>query len=105
MPQRSIEIPLSAVVAIAGSAEVFALELERHRAGLEAHRLGSPGVAAPVPHELIDALIRRVPDTHPDVAARKPDQFVIAPYKIVDDTPVDPALQHALETLRKTISG
>lgn len=100
-----IEIPLSTVVAIAGSAEVFALELERHRAGLEAHRLGKPGIAAPVPHELIDALIQRVPDTHPDVAARQPDQFVIAPYTVIDDTPVDPALQHTLDMLRKTISG
>jgi hypothetical protein len=100
-----IEIPLSAVVAIAGSSEVFALELERRRAALEAHRLGKPGIAAPAPDALIDQLICRVVDTHPVIAERKPDQFVIAEYRIVDDTPVAPELQHTLDTLRKTISG
>lgn len=100
-----LEIPLSAVVAIAGSAKDFPVVLEQHRAALEAHRLGKPGAPAPVHHDLVDTLIRRVTDTNPDVAARAPDQFVIAPYTIVDDTPVDPALQHTLDTLRKTISG
>lgn len=100
-----IEIPLSAVLAIAGAAKNLPAVLEQHRAALEAHRLGKPGAPAPVHHDLVDALIQRVPDTNPDVAARMPDQFVIAPYKIVDDSPVDPALQHTLETLRKTISG
>lgn len=100
-----LEIPLSAVVAIAGTAKDFAAVLEQHRAALEAHRLGKPGAPAPVHHDLVDTLIRRVPDANPDVAARKPDQFVIAPYTIVDDTPVNPDLQHTLDTLRKTISG
>lgn len=100
-----LEIPLSAVVAITGTAKDFAAVLEQHRADLEAHRLGKPGAPAPVHHDLVDTLIERVPDNNPVVAERKADQFVVRPYKIVDDTPVDPALQHTLETLRKTISG
>jgi hypothetical protein len=95
-----IDIPLSQV----GSAEAFAAELEKHRADLEAHRLGKPGIPVPVHHELVDQLILRVPDTGP-VADRGPDKFVIAPYRIVDDTPVAAETQHTLDVLRATISG
>lgn len=75
-----------------GSAAEFAAALELHRAGLEAHRLGEPDQVAPIAHELLDSLVLRVPDpsTGP-VEERAPDQFVIAPYEIVDDTPAPPA--------------
>jgi hypothetical protein len=99
-----IEIPLSTVVAIADSPEAFAVRIQAHCAALEAHRMGKPGVPAPMEHELVDSLILRIPDSGP-VAQRGPDQFVVAGYEILDDTPVDPAVQHALDTLRETISG
>jgi len=95
-----IEIPLSKI----GSAEAFAAALEAHRADLEAHRLGQPGAPAPIADELVDALILRVPDAGP-VAERGPDKFVIAPYRIIDDTPVAPEVDQALKVLRETISG
>lgn len=84
-----IQIPLSAVVAIAGSAEAFTAAVAAQRDELEAHRRGKPGIAAPLHHELIDQLVQRIPDTGP-VAERKPDQFVVAPFEIIDDTPPPP---------------
>lgn len=81
------QVPLSLV----GSAAEFAAALERHRADLEAHRLGEPDQAAPIAHELVGSLVLRLPDTGP-VAERAPDQFTIAPYEIVDDTPAPPAV-------------
>jgi hypothetical protein len=98
-----IDIPLSLV----GSVEAFAVALESHRADLEAHRAGKPGIPAPIAprlHGLVDQLILRVPDAGP-VADRGPDKFLIAPYRVVDDTPVAPETQHALDVLRETIAG
>lgn len=100
-----IQIPLSTAVAIAGSAEAFAAAARAHRAALEAHRLGEPGVPAPLAHELLDALVLRVPDANPVIAERKADQFVVAQYTIVEDTPIEPEKKKALEVLRETLAG
>lgn len=81
-----IQIPLSRI----GSADKFAAALEAHRAALVSHRTGEPDQPAPTGHELLDALILRVPDSGP-VESRGPDRFQIAPYEIVDDTPPKPA--------------
>ncbi len=94
-----IRIPLS----VAGPAAAFAAALEQHRAAVEAQMMGKPGVPAPVHFEL-DQLIRRVPDAGP-VAERGPDQVVILPYEIFDDTPIAPDVQQALDVLRESISG
>lgn len=81
----AIQIPLSKI----GSADAFAAILEAHRAALADHRAGEPEKPAPVAHELLDALILRIPDSGP-VESRGPDRFEIAPYEIVDDTPPRP---------------
>lgn len=83
-----LQIPLSRI----GSAQGFADRLEAHRAALANHRIGEPDQPAPIApadHDLLDALILRVPESGP-VEGRGPDRFEIAPYKIVDDTPRDP---------------
>lgn len=95
-----IDVPLSLV----GNADAFAAAIEAHRADVEAHMMGKPGVPAPVGHELIALLVQRVPDVGP-VADRGPDKIIIAPYRVIDDTPVSPEAQLALDTLRATISG
>jgi hypothetical protein len=95
-----IDIPLSLV----GSAEDFAAALEAHRAAVEAHMMGKPGVPAPRAGELVEQLVQRQADKGP-VADRGPDKIVIAPYRIIDDTPVPAEVQQALDTLRKTIAG
>lgn len=80
-----IQIPLSRIE----SPAKFAAALKAHRSALAKHRKGKPNQAAPraaVAHDLIDALILRVPDSGP-VEHRGPDRFEIAPYEIVDDTP------------------
>jgi len=98
-----IDIPLSLV----GSAEAFAVAVESHRADLEAHRLGKPGIPAPTAprlHDLVDQVVLRVPDTGP-VADRGPDRFVVAAYRIVDDTPMTAEAELAISVLRQTIAG
>jgi hypothetical protein len=72
-------------------ADQFAAALEAHRADLAAHRLGKVGVPVPAAHPLLDGLIQCVPQTGP-VHERGPDDFVIVPYEIVDDTPPPPTL-------------
>jgi hypothetical protein len=94
--------PKSSRAALA-QAEV-ATALKSHVAALEAHMMGPPGVPAPVGDELVEALFDRVPDTGP-VAERGPDKFVMRAYTIVDDAPLDPEAQHALDVLRETIAG
>ncbi|WP_456629046.1 hypothetical protein [Bradyrhizobium sp. URHC0002] len=61
--------------------------------------MGKPGIPAPVAGELVVFLVQRIPDTGP-VKERGPDKIVIAPYTIVDDTPLPPGQQLALDTLR-----
>lgn len=90
----SISIPLSA----SGPAEAFAVVLEAHRAALEAHCAGKPGVAAPAASALVAALVSRVPRGDPH-----PDAFVIVPYEIVDDTPRSPEEQRQIDVLRETL--
>jgi hypothetical protein len=78
----------------------FAAALEAHRAALEAHRMGKAGVPAPVAHPLLDSLVARVPRGDPH-----PDDFVILPYEIVDDTPRTAEQNQALSVLRETLAG
>lgn len=93
-----IRIPLSQ----SGPADQFAAAVASHAAALEAHRMGPPGIPAPVAHQLVESAIGRVQQTGP-VGERGPDQFVILPYEIVDDTPPTPEAELALQVLRETI--
>lgn len=81
-------IPLSQ----SGPEDQFAKAVEAHRKALEAHMMGEPGKPAPRAPDVVEAVIARQPQEGP-VAARGPDQFVILPYKIVDDRPVSPEVQ------------
>jgi hypothetical protein len=89
------EVKLSA---IGCTPEKFAAALEAHRAAVESHMMGKPGIPAPVAGELVVFLVQRIPDTGP-VKERGPDKIVIAPYTIVDDTPLPPGQQLSLDTL------
>lgn len=91
-----IQIPLSQV----GNPAAFAAALEVHRVALESHRVGKPGVAAPVAHPLLDCLVARVPRGDP-----LPDAFQLLAYEIVDDTPKPPEVNQALQVLRETLSN
>lgn len=93
-----IQIPLS----VSGPAEDFARAVRAHRDALQAHLLGKPGKAAPVAPVAIQSVIVRQPQQGP-VATRGPDQFVILPYEIIDDTPLTAEQQKAIDTLRQTI--
>jgi hypothetical protein len=95
------EVKLSA---LGCSVEEFGAALERHRTAVETHMMGKPGIPAPIASELVAFLVQRMPGTGP-VAERGPDKIVIAPYRVIDDTPVPPETQQALDVLRKTISG
>jgi len=83
-----IQIPLS----LSGPAKQFAKAVEAHRKALEAHMMGKPGKPVPVHSDIIEAVIERRPQKG-DPAKRGPDQFVILPYEIIDDTPVSPEVQ------------
>ena len=96
-----IEVMLSALCC---APEEFAAALEAHRAAVEEHVMGKPGIPAPVADELVAFLVQRIPDAGP-VADRGPDKIVIAPYTIVEDTPLPPEQQQALDVLRETITG
>jgi hypothetical protein len=73
-----LRIPLSAT----GPADAFALQVEAHRAALEVHRRGKPGIPAPRAPALVEAVIVCVPRPDPLPAA-----FEVAPYEIFDDGP------------------
>lgn len=90
----TIQIPLSQ----SGSSDQFAAALEAHRADLVAHCAGEPGVASPVGPALVEQLIQRVPQSGP-VESRGPDDFVILPYEIVDDTSPPPTLEQRKQAL------
>lgn len=94
----TIQVPLSLI----RDPEQFRLAVEDYRKGLEDHAMGKPGRPRPSATPLIEAVIKRQPQDGP-VAIRGPDQFVIMPYTIIDDTPRTPEQQRAIETLRHTI--
>lgn len=94
----AIQIPLS----IAGTAEGFAAAVQAHRDALESHIKGNPGKPAPVASVAVQSVIQRQPQEGP-VAKRGPDQFVILPHEIYDDTPRTPEQQKAIDVLRDTI--
>lgn len=91
-----LQLPLSQT----GPADAFAAALEAHRLDLVAHRSGKPGVPAPAHTPFLDSLIQRVPRGDPH-----PDDFVIVPYEIVDDTPRSPEAQKAIDVLRETLGS
>jgi hypothetical protein len=93
-----INIPLSQI----GSAEAFAADIERHRAARVAH-LVSVGKPIPTASHWVEHVIQRQPQSGP-VVSRGPDQFVVLPYRIVDDTPPTPEAEQALKVLRETIA-
>ena len=93
-----IQIPLS----IAGTQEGFATAVQAHRDALEAHLMGKPGKSAPAASSAIESVIQRRQQDGP-VATRGPDQFVILPYQIYDDTPKTPEQEKAIAVLRETI--
>ena len=94
----TINVPLS----LSGPADAFAKAVQEHRDALEAHLMGKPGKPAPIAPDAVAMVIKRVPQDGP-VATRGPDQFVIMPYTIIDDTPFTPEQQRAIDTLRDTI--
>jgi hypothetical protein len=47
---------------------------------------------------MIESLVRRVQGE-----PGKPDDFVVLPFEIIDDTPRTPEQQKAIQTLRETI--
>lgn len=83
-----IQIPLSQI----SSQADFDAAVTAHRAALEKHMKGKPGIAAPTADPLVQAVIARVAQTGP-VATRGPDSFVIQPYEFIDDRPVSPEIQ------------
>lgn len=90
-----IRIPLTQI----GSAELFAKAVDVHIAAVTAHMLGPAGKPAPRAHELVEAVICRVPQDGP-VATRGPDRFEVAPYEVFDDRPVSPEIQFLRESVR-----
>jgi hypothetical protein len=92
-----IEIPLSQI----GSAKAFAAEVESHRAALLAHQAS---VEKPIPlaSAWAESVIDRRPQTGP-VAERGPDDFVVLPYTVIDDTPRTPEQERAMAVLRETV--
>lgn len=94
----TIQVPLS----LSGPPDAFAKAVAAHRDALQAHMMGKPGKAAPVAPSVVAMVIERQPQQGP-VADRGPDQFVILPYTIIDDTPRTPEQQLAIDTLRDTI--
>ena len=94
-----IEIPLSQI----GSPAAFAKEIEDHRAALIAHQK-SENVPVPVTSPLVEAVIARQPQSGP-IAERGPDDFIVLPYKVLDDTPKTPEAAQAVKVLRETIGA
>lgn len=92
-----IEIPLSH----AGSVEGFAKAIEEHRSALLAHQR-SVEKPIPVHSPWVEAVISRWPQPGP-VAERGPDEFLVLPYKIIDDTARTPEEQQAIDVLRETL--
>jgi hypothetical protein len=91
-----IRFPLS----LTGPEDQFAQAVEAHRKALRLHMMGRPGKPAPIAHPAVEAVIERRPQTGP-VATRGPDEFVILPYEIFDDTPVPPEVQLLRDTIGK----
>jgi hypothetical protein len=94
----TVNVPLS----LSGPPDAFAKAVQAHRDALEAHLMGRPGKAAPIASEAVAMVIKRVPQDGPP-ATRGPDQFVIMPYVVIDDSPRTPEQQRAIDTLRDTI--
>lgn len=92
-----IEIPLSQI----GTVKAFAADVERHRAALVAHQAS---VDKPVPAASlwVETVIVRRPQSGP-VAQRGPDDFVVLPYTVIDDTPRTPEQEKAMAVLRETV--
>lgn len=93
--ERPLLIPLS----VTGDPAAFAVLVETHRAALAAQRAGKAGVPVPVASPLIESLVQCVHRGDP-----YPDDFVVVPYEIYDDTPVTPEQQQALAVLRETMT-
>lgn len=64
------------------------------------HRFTIDEPAPVAAHPLVEAVVRRLPATAPG----QPDDFV-ADYEIIDDTPLSPEAQQAIQVLRETIAG
>jgi len=83
-----IRIPLSQ----SGPADEFAKAVENYRKLCHIHMMGRPGKPAPTAREIVRSLVERRPQAG-NPATRGPDEFVILPYEIFDDTPASPELQ------------
>lgn len=88
-----IQIPLSQ----SGPADQFAQAVEAHRQAKLAHRF-TVSVPAPTADYLVESVVGRVQGE-----PGKPDDFVVLPFEIIDDTPRTPEQQKAIDTLRETI--
>ena len=91
----TIHIPLSQV----GSAESFVQAVESFWQAKLAHRF-TVDMPAPTADPLVEAVVRRVQGE-----PGKPDEFVVLPFEIIDDTPRTPEQQQAIDVLRETIKA
>jgi hypothetical protein len=90
-----IRLPLSQT----GPADKFALAVEAFRQAKLAHRF-TVDVPAPTADPIIESIVQRVQGE-----PGKPDDFIVLPYVVEDDTPRTPEQQKALDVLRETING
>lgn len=88
-----IILPLSQT----GPADEFAQAVEAFRQAKLAHRF-TVDVPAPTADPLVESLVQRVQGE-----PGKPDDFVVLPFEIIDDTPRTPEQQQAIDVLRETI--
>lgn len=91
-----IQIPLSQIP----SRDQFAAEVASYVAALKKHQMGKPGQPAPACSSLVAQVVARQPQSGP-VDKRGPDDFVVLPYTVVDDTPVSPEVQALRDSILK----
>ncbi|WP_425908216.1 hypothetical protein [Nitrobacter sp. TKz-YC02] len=90
-----IQVSLSQI----GSAENFVQAVEAFRQAKLAHRF-TVDVPAPTADPFVESVVRRVQGV-----PGKPDDFVVLPFEVIDDTPRTPEQQQAIDVLRETIKA
>lgn len=80
-----------------GPADQFIQAVEAFRQAKLAHRF-MVDVPAPTADPPIESIVRRIQGE-----PGKPDDFVVLPFEIIDDTPHTPEQQQAIDVLRETV--